>query len=209
MSQKIRFTKIELKAQRDRLKMLNQYLPSLKLKKLMLQAEVLKIQDEIRETSESLAKEKKGLALWSKVFAGDNLADLLENITVEEVVVGRDNIAGAEIPVFQDVVFKQSEGFLYNRPYWVDDASHFLQIVIRIKEKLQVTREVLSVLEKELREVSIRVNLFEKVLIPRTEKLIHQIQIFLSDIELQAVGQSKVAKSKLLKKRMINEDVVA
>lgn len=50
-------------------------------------------------------------------------------------------------------------------------------------------------------EVSIRLNLFEKILIPRTKKNIKKIEVFLGDQELAAVAQAKVAKSKILKKK--------
>ena len=54
-----------------------------------------------------------------------------------------------------------------------------------------------AALDKELREVSIRVNLFEKVLIPRSEANIKKIKVFLGDMELAAVSQAKVAKTKI------------
>ncbi len=54
-----------------------------------------------------------------------------------------------------------------------------------------------NALEKEWREVSIRVNLFEKVLIPRCQKNIKKIKVFLGDQQLAAVSQAKVAKGKI------------
>jgi V/A-type H+-transporting ATPase subunit D len=45
--------------------------------------------------------------------------------------------------------------------------------------------------------VSIRVNLFEKVLIPRAQENIKKIRIFLGDQQLSAVAQAKVAKLKI------------
>jgi len=42
------------------------------------------------------------------------------------------------------------------------------------------------------------VNLFEKVLIPRSQENIKKIRIFLGDQQLSAVAQAKVAKRKIL-----------
>lgn len=56
-------------------------------------------------------------------------------------------------------------------------------------------------MEHEFNEVSIRVNLFEKVLIPRTEDNIKKITIFLGDQQLAAVSQAKVAKAKIIAKK--------
>ncbi len=56
-------------------------------------------------------------------------------------------------------------------------------------------------LEKELREVSIRVNLFEKIMIPRTKANIKKVKIFLGDMQLAAVAQAKVSKRKILERK--------
>ena len=58
-----------------------------------------------------------------------------------------------------------------------------------------------KLLEKELNEVSIRVNLFEKIMIPRTEKNIKKIRIFLGDQQLSAVSQAKASKRKILQRK--------
>ncbi|MEM9656923.1 MAG: V-type ATP synthase subunit D, partial [Planctomycetota bacterium] len=46
------------------------------------------------------------------------------------------------------------------------------------------------------RRITQRVNLFEKVLIPRSQENIKQIQIGLSEQERSAVVRSKIAKKK-------------
>ncbi len=56
-------------------------------------------------------------------------------------------------------------------------------------------------LQKELRDVSIRVNLFEKILIPRSQDNISKIRIFLGDQQLAAVAQAKVAKQKIERRK--------
>jgi len=72
-----------------------------------------------------------------------------------------------------------------------------------VKGKVQVliAEEKKQALEKELREVSIRVNLFEKILIPRAIDNIKKIKVFLGDQQLGAVSQAKVAKGKIITKK--------
>ena len=72
-----------------------------------------------------------------------------------------------------------------------------------VREKIKIARREKRGLEKELREVSIRVNLFEKILIPRALDNIKKIKIFLGDQQLAAVAQAKVSKKKILGTKML------
>jgi V/A-type H+-transporting ATPase subunit D len=78
-----------------------------------------------------------------------------------------------------------------------------LRSLIIANEKINVMEEKRKILEKELREVSIRVNLFEKVMIPRTLENIKKIKVFLGDQQLASVAQAKVAKKKILKRKEV------
>jgi V/A-type H+-transporting ATPase subunit D len=112
-----------------------------------------------------------------------------------------ENIAGVEIPLFGKVVFREPEYFLFDTPVWTDSATDLLRELITAREKINVAEEKRRALEKELREVSIRVNLFEKILIPRSTENIKKIRIFLGDQQLAAVAQAKVAKRKIAEKK--------
>ena len=61
---------------------------------------------------------------------------------------------------------------------------------------LQVRRERVARLNQQVRRITQRVNLFEKVLIPRAQENIKQIQIGLGEQERSAVVRSKIAKRK-------------
>ncbi|MCB1081179.1 MAG: V-type ATP synthase subunit D, partial [Chlamydiia bacterium] len=89
----------------------------------------------------------------------------------------------------------------FDTPLWVDSGMEKLRELVIAKAKVSVVEEKKKILEKELREVSIRVNLFEKILIPRTQGNIKKIRVFLGDQELSSVAQAKVAKAKILKKK--------
>ncbi|NRA91033.1 MAG: V-type ATP synthase subunit D, partial [Simkaniaceae bacterium] len=120
---------------------------------------------------------------------------------VLEVEKRYENIAGAEIPFFEKVVFQPFEYSLFESPIWVDAAMEEVKILVVAKKKIEVVEEKKKILEKELREVSIRVNLFEKILIPRTQGNIKKIKVFLGDQELASVAQAKVAKGKIIKRK--------
>ena len=66
-----------------------------------------------------------------------------------------------------------------------------------------------AILDEELRSVSIRVNLFEKRLIPDTEHDMAKIKIFLGDQDLAAVSLSKLAKEKLEKRKILQMEKIA
>ena len=101
-----------------------------------------------------------------------------------------ENIAGIEIPIFESIVFKEPEYFLFDTPVWTEAASEFLRTMVIAREKINVAEEKMRALKKELREVSIRVNLFEKILIPRSIENIKKIRIFLGDQQLDGCGAS-------------------
>ena len=94
--------------------------------------------------------------------------------------------------------FEPATYSLFDTPLWFESAIQGLRELITAREKIKIAEEKKRALEKELRDVSIRVNLFEKILIPRSLENIKKITIFLGDQQLAAVSQAKVAKKKIL-----------
>ncbi|MCB1119279.1 MAG: hypothetical protein KDK65_04905, partial [Chlamydiia bacterium] len=94
---------------------------------------------------------------------------------------------------------------LFDTPAWVDAAIVNLRSVAEAKAQVIVAKEKKDALEHELREVSIRVNLFEKILIPRANRNIKKIKVFLGDQQLSAVAQAKSAKAKIEKRQLAHE----
>jgi V/A-type H+-transporting ATPase subunit D len=62
--------------------------------------------------------------------------------------------------------------------------------------RVQVEQRRLALLEEAVKTITQRVNLFDKVLIPRARQNIKRIQIYLSDLQTAAVVRSKIAKRK-------------
>ncbi len=194
---KIKLTKNELKNQRDALKRFERYLPTLTLKKQQLQLEVR----QAREAMTSLLDEIQKLeASWEEtlpLLSGTDNNGALDNlVTVQEWHVGHRNVAGIDVPVFESIQFGTPEYDLYSSPAWYDDALLMAQQRIELTLKHQLMEEMQELLEQELRVVTQRVNLFEKVKIPEARENIRKINIYIGDQQTNSVGRSKIAKSK-------------
>jgi V/A-type H+-transporting ATPase subunit D len=196
----IKFTKSELRSQQIKLSQLKRYLPTLQLKKAMLQTEVMLAQQEVDELTEKYLEEKKEVEAFQSLLSIDPLHELMDSLYIVEVQKNYESIAGVEIPYYRDVVFNNPPYLIFDTPVWLDDAVMLLRSLIRAKQKILIAKEKKHLLEQELREVSIRVNLFEKIMIPRTLQNIKKIKVFLGDQQLAAVCQAKVAKRKILER---------
>ncbi len=196
----MRLTKSELRLQQVRLSQLEKYLPTLQLKKTLLQLEVNLAQQEIEQLLIEYQNQESLVKAFSPLFSSSGSFDLFPAVKIIEVRRHTENIAGLDIPVFDQVVFEQSSHFLFDAPVWIDAAMEGLRKLIVLREKIRISEEKKAAIEKELREVSIRVNLFEKILIPRALANIRKIRIFLGDQQLAAVCQAKVAKQKILER---------
>jgi len=197
----LKLTKNELRNQQTRLTQLRHYLPTLQLKKALLQYEVNHALLEIAALKEEFASVRAQVEPFSAFFLEKVSINLSQFADVQHVKKRYENIAGIEIPIFERVTFRDPEYFLFDTPVWTEAAADLLRRLVIAREKLNVAEEKMRALEKELREVSIRVNLFEKILIPRSIENIKKIRIFLGDQQLTAVAQAKVAKSKILARR--------
>jgi V/A-type H+-transporting ATPase subunit D len=81
-------------------------------------------------------------------------------------------------------------------PQWVDRAIDLLGQMLELKVRQQIERVRLERLDEALQKTTQRLNLFDKVLIPRTESNIRRIRIALSDAERAGVVRAKIAKGK-------------
>lgn len=193
----IKLTKNELRLQQTRLFQLQRYLPTLQLKKAMLQFEVNAAHQEIFRLKEEFQVLRGQIEEFSPLLLEKVACDVSQYAEILHVKKRYENVAGVEIPTFHKILFKEPEYFLFDTPAWTERATELLRELVTLRERLNIAEEKRRALEKELREVSIRVNLFEKILIPRAEANIKKIKIFLGDLQLTAVAQAKVAKRKI------------
>lgn len=193
----VKLTKNELRNQQVHLAQLEKYLPTLQLKKAMLQAEVNEVRHEIQRLEAEVGVKRKQVDEFSALLTTRTTIDPLQAVKIQQAHKHYENIAGVEVPYFDGVDFEEFTYNLFETPPWVDAAVIELRHLVRMREHVRVAYEQREALEKEWREVSIRVNLFEKVLIPRAVVNIRKIKVFLGDQQLAAVSRAKVAKSKI------------
>lgn len=199
----VKLTKNELRAQQQRLSQLQKYLPTLQLKKAMLQAEVSEARVEIVRMRDAFAQATAAVDDYIGLLREPLPFDLRQAGEIIEMRKEYENIAGVEIPIYRETIFAQVHYLLFNTPPWVDSGIALLRRQGEAQGRLQVAEEKCEALDRELREVSIRVNLFEKVLIPRAQENIKRIRVFLGDQQLAAVAQAKVAKEKIVERKLM------
>lgn len=193
----IKLTKSELRVQQFRLNQLQRYLPTLQLKKSLLQAEVDEVKTEVLRLEDEFESVRLSVTHESKVFSEPFGYDLKAAAKITTVKKRYENIAGVDIPIFENVIFDPFDYPLFSTPIWLETAVFQLRQMAIARAKILIAQEKKQALEKELREVTIRVNLFEKNLIPKSLSNIKKIKVFLGDQQLAAVCQAKVAKTKI------------
>jgi V/A-type H+/Na+-transporting ATPase subunit D len=192
---KIKYTKNELKRQKDSLKRFTKYLPTLMLKKQQLQLEVVKSVHAINEVEEKIKKLYTQISAWVPVFGED--VSLKDIISVKKLNTKAENIAGIDLPVFLSVDFYIKEYDLMSMPLWVDFARDALKQMIELRFQLLLFQKKQILLSEELRTTTQRVNLFEKIKIPESRENIRKINIVLGDMQTAAVVTGKIAKHKI------------
>lgn len=193
----IKLSKTELRLQQNRLTQLQKYLPTLQLKKAMLQVEVNDARLEISALHDVFMQLRTAMDQYSGLLGDRKAFEVGEAAQVSLVKKRYENIAGVEVPYFEGVEFEPFSYDLFDSPPWVDSVVVSLRSAAEVNVKKDVVQEKKTALEGELRDVAIRVNLFEKILIPRALKNIKKIKVFLGDQQLAAVSQAKVAKTKI------------
>jgi V/A-type H+-transporting ATPase subunit D len=193
----VKLTKMGLRDEQTKLKQLQTYLPTLRLKKFMIQVEINQTQQQITNCSKKKETARESVEAFAILLDEHYEPSALMFCQVQHVEKSYENVAGVELPVFEKVTFRESPYFLFDTPSWLDGAVEKVRALILLREMQAVFEEKRRALEKELLDVSIRVNLFEKILIPRIEENIKKIKIFLGDQELAAISRAKVAKRKI------------
>ncbi|MCR5007268.1 MAG: V-type ATP synthase subunit D [Oribacterium sp.] len=198
----IKLTKNEQKVQKDHLKQYQRYLPTLQLKKQQLQSVIMQIKADLEEKEAEREGMIGNLDDWVAVFAENEqfVEELQLNNLVQpdKVLVTTENVAGVKLPAFKELTFKDISYNVDDYPLWVDTALVKLREIARLDALVSTLRKQVSLLEKELRSTSQRVNLFEKVKIPEAKENIRVIGVYLGDQQTAAVVRGKISKKKLV-----------
>jgi len=193
----VRLTKNELRTQQNQLIQLQHYLPTLQLKKALLQSQVNEAKLEIEKLFSELHQKEELVAEYAPLLSQKLSIDLTQYVRIYQIKKRYENIAGSEVPIFEEVLFNNITYDLFDTPVWLESAIFGLRGLSWTRGQISVAEERKKILEQELRAISIRVNLFEKILIPRAENNIKKIKVFLGDQFLALIGQAKVAKQKI------------
>jgi V/A-type H+-transporting ATPase subunit D len=192
---RLALSKSSLSRQRTNLRSFQRFLPSLDLKRRQLMGERGKAREALAKTERELGRALETIGARVPMLANDevNLDGLVQVKHVEHDI---ENLVGVKLPRLVAVEVEVRDYALLGRPQWVDVVADQLRSCLELKIRIQIERLRVETLNLAVRRITQRVNLFEKVLIPRTRKNIQRIQIYLSDADRAGVVQAKIAKKK-------------
>ncbi len=167
-------------------------LPILKNKESALRAEVLQHKALLRDAESEFAQ-------WQK--EGESLLELIgrfpvAQVQIEQIDIHYQKIAGVSIPLLRGVHISLKEILWHEAPHWYPDVYQYLQKEAEKIVALEIARRQLSILERERKRTTQKVNLYEKVQIPELSTAIKKIKRFLEDKENLSKAAQKIVKSR-------------
>ncbi len=192
---RLQLNKSSLAREAKHLRTYQRFLPSLDLKRQQLTAERSKAAKVLAATRKEIEEFRKGAGRELPMLANRDV-DLSELVTVTGVELGSENLVGTTLPVLERVALDTRAYAYLAKPYWVDVAAAKLRHMLELRIRVQVEERRLALLEEAVKTITQRVNLFDKVLIPKAKANIKRIKIYLSDEEMAAVVRSKISKRK-------------
>ena len=191
---KVRLSKSALQAQRVQLRLYQRLLPSLDMKRRQLTLKHTKARAEYAQAHRTVDELDKKIGRELPMLASGDI-DLTGIVRLKKCVLSEENVVGVRLPVLRAIEVEVADYSMMARPAWVDQLVTRLRLAAEQRMRVDVAGRRLQVLSKSLRQITQRVNLFERILIPQAKKNIRRIRIFLGDIERDAVVRSKLAKS--------------
>jgi V/A-type H+-transporting ATPase subunit D len=197
---KLQFSKAALHHQSALLKRYKQVLPALDLKRKQLTVEKIKAISKQEKTAQLIAQRLRQIGEFIPMLS-DRQIDLSSLVQVDHVVVSDENVVGVHLPFIETLKIKVRHYSFMTKPHWVDQLVIQLHKMLALRIQLQIDRRRVELLQQATNKVTQRVNLFDKVLIPRAQENIKKIRIYLSDAERASVVRAKITK----KKRLLRE----
>lgn len=192
---RLSLSKMQMAKEKADLAMYRRYLPSLDLKRKQLSAERNRAERRIAEIEAEIARRIEGIGAEIPMLA-DREIDLKGLVTLKSARLGEVNLVGQRLPVLEDIEVEIAPYGYLARPHWVDLVAARLQEVLRLRVERLVEERRVKLLAAAVVKVTQRVNLFDKVMIPRAEANIRRIGVALGDLERAAVVNSKISKRK-------------
>lgn len=203
MAIKFQFNKTSLNDLNKQLKIRTNALPTLKNKESALRVEVkrakAKSDDLMEQLSAALTSYNYLAALWNEFEPG--------LISVEDVELRMDKIAGVKTPALIGVKYNVKEFNLFQKPLWYSDGVKILQQLAQIGIESEVYLEKMRLLDYSRKKTTQKVNLYEKVQIPGYMEAIRKIKRYMEDEENLSKASSKIVKTRhLLEEEEENHD---
>lgn len=195
MTARVKLTKTQLRSEQGRLVSFEHYLPTLQLKKGLLQQEIDEAKEQERRWLADVEQQWSFFETTAPLFSTSGY-NPLRMVRIKEQKRGVENIAGIDLPQLLSLSIETEPHTLFDSPLWLESVLTELRGYRESQVRAEIARERVLLLQEELRQVSIRVNLFERILIPKTKANIKTISTFLGDQQLAAIGRAKVAKGK-------------
>ena len=176
------------------LKIRKNALPTLKNKESALRLEVKRAKatsDELMEKLDASLKAYEYLAaLWNEFTPG--------LITVDDVVLKIEKVAGVKTPALVEVKYTVNEFDIFKRPLWYSDGVDILQQLAQIGIESEIYREKMRILDFTRKKTTQKVNLYEKVQIPGYQEAIRKIKRYMEDEENLSKASQKIVKTRHL-----------
>lgn len=192
---RLALNKSSMSKQQSQLKTFERFLPSLDLKRRQLIAERNKAIVKWQRTGEEIQSYTHSVGERLPMLSNNEI-DLRNLVHLTGATLSEENIVGTRLPLLQSIQVDVRDYPLMARPHWVDAVADELKAVMELKVRAQVEERRVTLLEAAVRTITQRVNLFDKVLIPRAKRNIKRIKIYLSDAERAGVVNSKISKRK-------------
>ncbi|MDV3353740.1 V-type ATP synthase subunit D [Leptolyngbyaceae cyanobacterium CCMR0082] len=192
---RLALNKASLTKLQRQLKTYKDVLPSLDLKRRQLLAEQARARRRLMDVRQQLG-ELDPLIASELLMLSTQEVDLTDIVKVVGVQIVEENVVGTRLPKLEKVDIEVRQYAFLGRPHWVERVVDALTTAVELRLQLQVAEQRQVLLNQAARKITQRVNLFDKVLIPRAQANIKKIQIYLSDAARAAVVNSKIAKRK-------------
>jgi V/A-type H+-transporting ATPase subunit D len=197
---KLKLSKQSMHHQQEQLKLYKRLLPSLDLKRRQLTMEAQKAQEEHTAAVAQIDALETRIGEELPMLADEGL-HLRDLVVVKGYKLGEQNIVGVRLPMLESLDCQVAEYSPLATPAWLDILVQRLKDAKTCRLRAEIAAQRLDILRLQLRRVTQRVNLFDKILIPTAHRNIQRIRIYLGETERAAVVTSKLAKSKQLQQR--------
>ena len=192
---RLQLNKASLARETSNLRTYRRFLPSLDLKRQQLTAERAKAARALADLREEIERFKRDVGDKVPMLASGDI-ELGDLATLREVAIGTENVVGTRLPTLERIDVEVRAYALLAKPHWVDAVVVALRRMLELQVEVQIAERRIALLNAAVDTITQRVNLFDKVLIPKAEANIKRIRIHLSDAEMTAVVRSKIAKRK-------------